>query len=102
MQQTLTKPKILVIRPPSSLDATTAIEFTQELAIAITQNNCSTLVVDLGQVKFLDSNGLMALVSGLKLAEKLKCRLRLCSITPAIKIIFELTQLDGIFELFDS
>jgi anti-sigma B factor antagonist len=102
MQQRLTKPKIVVIRPPSCLDATTAKKFTQELAIAITQDNCSTLVVDLGQVKFLDSTGLMALVSGLKLAEKLERRLRLCSISPAIKIIFELTQLDEIFEVFDS
>lgn len=102
MQQILAKPKIVVIQPPSSLNATTAIEFTQKVATAILQDNSSILLVDFEQVKFLDSTGLMALLSGLKLAEKLERRLSLCSISPAIKIIFELTQLDEVFEIFDS
>lgn len=102
MQQTLTEPKILVIRPPSSLDAITAMEFIQELTTVISQDNCSTLLINLERVEFLDSTGLMALLSGLKLAEKMQRRLNLCSVSPAVKMIFELTQLDKVFEIFES
>ncbi len=102
MQQILTKPKISVIRPLSSLDAITAMEFLQELTTVILQDSCSILLVNLEQVNFLDSIGLMALLSGLKLAKKLGRRLSLCSVSPQVKIIFELTQLDKVFEIFES
>jgi anti-sigma B factor antagonist len=55
--------------------------------------------VDLEQVESLDSAGLMALVSGVKLAQRLGLSLSLSSVSPTLKIIFELTQLDKVFEI---
>ncbi|MBD2447947.1 STAS domain-containing protein [Nostoc sp. FACHB-152] len=95
-------PKITVIRPQGKLNAVNALEFERDLTAALTQNNVSTLLVDLAMVESLDSAGLMALVSALKLAQKLGRSLKLCSVSPAIKIIFELTQLDGVFEFEDN
>ncbi len=93
--------KIAVIRLKRSLNAANALDFERELTTAIMQNDCATLLIDLEQVESLDSAGLMALVSGLKLAQRLGRHFSLCSVSPTIKIIFEVTQLDRVFEIFE-
>ena len=100
MQAVLKCPQITVIRPQGCLNASNALEFERDLTTALTQDDTSILVVDLAAVESLDSAGLMALVSGLKLAGSLGRSLRLSSVSPAIRIIFELTQLDQVFEIF--
>jgi anti-anti-sigma factor len=56
----------------------------------------------MSQVESLDSAGLIALVSALKQARQLQKRLCLFSVPPAIRILFELTQLDRAFEMVDE
>ncbi|BAY14439.1 anti-sigma-factor antagonist [Nostoc sp. HK-01] len=102
MQAVLECPKITVIRPQGKLNAVNALEFERDLTAALTPNDVSILLVDLAAVESLDSAGLMALVSALKLAQNLGQSLKLCSVSPALKIIFELTQLDGVFEFEDT
>jgi anti-sigma B factor antagonist len=102
MQVVLEFPKITVICPYACVNATNALEFERDLTTALAQNDTSILVVDLVAVESLDSAGLMALVSALKLAMKLGRTIRLCSVSPALRIIFELTQLDGVFEILES
>ncbi len=102
MQAVLECPKVAVIRPQGKINAANALEFERDLTTALTPNDVSILLVDLAAVESLDSAGLMALVSALKLAQNLGRSLKLCSVSPAIKIIFELTQLDGVFEFEDS
>ncbi len=102
MQAVLESPKITVIRPQSCLNAANALEFERDLTAVLTQDDISILVVDLAAVESIDSAGLMALVSALKLAQSLGRRFSLCGVSPAIKIIFELTQLDGVFEIIEG
>lgn len=99
MEALLECPKIAVIRPQGFLNATNALEFERDLTQALTQDDISILEVDLAAVESLDSSGLMALVSALKLAQSLERSFRLCSVSPSLRIIFELTQLDGVFEI---
>ncbi len=97
----LANPQVVVIRPLGCLNATKALDFEQLLTTVIEQGHCSALLVDLGQVKSLDSAGLMALMAALKKAQSLGRRLSLCCVSPTIKLIFELTQLDQAFEIFE-
>ncbi|MBD2430381.1 anti-sigma factor antagonist [Fischerella thermalis CCMEE 5268] len=100
MQAVLKNPTITVIRPQGSLNAANALEFQQDLTKALAQNTSSRLLVDLEQVEALDSAGLMALVSALKFAQDLGRQFSLCSVSPSIRIVFELTQLDKVFDIF--
>ncbi|MBD2299334.1 MULTISPECIES: STAS domain-containing protein [Nostocales] len=102
MQAVLECPKIAVIRLQGKLNAANALELERDLTTALTANDVAILLVDLAAVESLDSAGLMALVSALKLAQNLERGLRLCSVSPALKIIFELTQLDEVFEFADN
>ena len=102
MQAVLNYPKIAVLRPQGSLNAANALEFERDMTTALAQNGISILVVDLAAVESLDSAGLMALLSIHKLALSLGRGLQLSAIAPSIRIIFELTQLDRVFEILDG
>jgi anti-sigma B factor antagonist len=58
------------------------------------------LLVDLKDVRFIDSSGLGALVSGFKNATSSHGTLRLASLQPQVKSMFELTRLHRVFEIY--
>jgi anti-anti-sigma factor len=93
--------QLTIIQPSGHINASTAVEFKHKLTKAVAAEQDSVLV-DMSQVESLDSAGLMALVSALSLAQSLKRRFSICSVAPSIRIIFELTQLDEAFEIFES
>jgi anti-sigma B factor antagonist len=102
MPATLSYPKTAVICPQGSLNAVNAMDFQQDLMSVLQDPDNKALIVNLEQVESIDSAGLMALVSALRLAQKLGRCMSLCSVSPAIRIVFELTQLDRVFEISDS
>jgi anti-anti-sigma factor len=102
MQAILDNPKITIIRPNGSLNAVNAGKLEQELAAVLNQANDTIVLLDLEKVDFIDSAGLMALVSGVRKAKQLEKRLCFYSVCASHKIIFELTQLDRVFEIFDG
>jgi len=81
------------------LDASTATELTDRLTAAVESESASTVIVNMEKAESLDSAGLMALVSALRLAQRIGREFVLCSVSPAIRIIFELTQLDRVFDM---
>ena len=100
MPTTVNNPQIQIISPLASLNASNASGFEQELTTLLTQHTNTILLVDLEKVESIDSAGLMILVSGLKFAQKLGHRLVLGKVSPAVRIILEVTQLDQVFEIF--
>lgn len=102
MQSLLIRPQAAIIRPCGHLNAVNAAEFQQQLNTAVLSEQNNALVIDMSQVESLDSAGLMALVSTLNLAKANEKRLSLCSVSTSIRIVFELTQLDRVFEIFES
>jgi anti-anti-sigma factor len=95
-------PTITIIRPQGSINAANSLEFERDLTAVLTRGGSTVLLVDLEAIEFLDSAGLMALISALKVAQNLKWSFSLCSISPSLRIIFELTQLDKVFEIFEN
>lgn len=92
---------LTILQPSGHVNASNASEFQRQLTTAIASQQHSVLV-DMSRIESLDSAGLMALISALTLAQSLKRRFSLCGVTPSIQMIFELTQLDGAFEIFES
>ncbi len=92
--------QLTIIQPSGHINASNATEFQSQLTTAVASQK--PVLVDMHRVESLDSAGLMALVSALSLAQNLKRRFSLCCLAPSIRIIFELTQLDGAFEIYES
>ena len=93
---------ITVIQPQGHLNAANATEFRHQLTTAIATNPKAVVLVDMKQLDSMDSAGLMTLVSAFNLAQRQNQRFSLCALSPSIRIIFELTQLDRVFEIFES
>lgn len=91
----------LLIKSPAYLDAAGGMMFQQKVA-AIVPESYNLWVVDLGSVDFVDSAGLLALVSCLRLAREQGCDLVVCNLKATVRLLFEITQLDRIFQVFDS
>ncbi|MEO1428656.1 MAG: STAS domain-containing protein [Cyanobacteria bacterium J06633_8] len=102
MQTILESPKFTIIKPSNSITAANAHLLERKLTNVLRQNSHLNLLVDMQQVEFIDSCGLMALISSCKLAQSLEKRFSLCSVSSSLKIIIELTQLDNVFEIFES
>jgi anti-sigma B factor antagonist len=64
--------------------------------------DASEFVVDLRGVDFLDSAGVGVLVGLFKHARLRGGRARFCGLTPGVRTVLELIQLDRIFEIFDD
>lgn len=90
-----------ILQPPPRLDAVTGRVFYDKIA-ALVQGSQGLWVVDMTDVVFVDSQGLLSLVRGLRLAREERCRFVLCNVKPTVRLIFEITQLDRVFEIFEG
>lgn len=102
MQSVISPSLTNVVQPLGHINASNAKSFQRQLLDALASREYSSLLVDMGQVESLDSAGLMALVSALTQAQQVGKRFGLCGISPSIRIIFEMTQLDRAFRIFDN
>lgn len=102
MHATIASSQLTVIRPQGHLNAANAAEFGRQLTAMVASEIPKIVLVDMEKVESLDSAGLMVLVSGLSQAQQQNYQFSLCSLSPSIRIIFELTQLDRVFEMFES
>lgn len=89
-------------RPEGYLSAANASDFLERLTVEVRSSVDSALLVNMEAVEFMDSAGLMALIKAFRLAESLGRRFGICSIAPSVRIMFELTQLDKAFEIFED
>ena len=102
MPVTLNQSTVTVFKPQGHLNATNADAFRSQLIAVLSSPQDSILLVDLEQVQSVDSSGLMVFISALKQSRNLGRRFSLCSVPSAVKIVFELTQMDRVFEIFDD
>lgn len=92
---------IIVLTPTGRLDITTAWQFRLKLQECISRIS-PHVVVNLGHVNFIDSSGLTSLVAGMRDADKVKGSFRICNVHPEAKLVFEVTMMDSVFEIFDT
>lgn len=92
---------VIVLTPKGRLDITTAWQFRLKLQECIA-NLSPHVVVNLSQVNFIDSSGLTSLVAGMRDADKVKGSFRICSVHPEARLVFEVTMMDSVFEIFNT
>ncbi|BAZ67746.1 anti-sigma-factor antagonist [Fischerella sp. NIES-4106] len=92
---------VIVLTPTGRLDITTAWQFRLKLQECISKFS-RHVVVNLGQVNFVDSSGLTSLVAGMRDADKVKGSFRICNVHPEAKLVFEVTMMDTVFEIFET
>lgn len=92
---------MLVIVKEERLDAHNSEHLKQELSRLFGEGKTS-VVVDLKEVRFIDSSGLGALVSGFKNASSRQASIKLSSLQSQVKSMFELTRLHRVFDIYTT
>jgi anti-anti-sigma factor len=100
--ETVSAPLTLrVLRPVGLLDGNQAGGLRREVE-ALMQDDLDVVLVDLVDTSFIDSSGLGALVSALKIVRAAGRRMALCSPNAQIKMVFELSGMDQAFALYET
>ncbi|GLO76677.1 anti-sigma factor antagonist [Sulfitobacter pontiacus] len=82
------------------IDAAVARAFKEAMRDMI-EDGPPVVILDLGQVNFIDSSGLGAVVATLKLLLPDRS-LTLAGLTPSVDRVFRLTRMDSVFPLFPT
>jgi len=93
--------QVILITPTGRLDITTAWQFRLNLQDCISRVS-PHIVINLSQVNFIDSSGLTSLVAGMRDADKVQGSFRICSVHPEAKLVFEVTMMDSVFEIYET
>jgi anti-sigma B factor antagonist len=83
-----------------NLDASNVREF-KEAAQALMLDR-TRVVLDLSGVKFVDSSGLGALISCLRLLNGRRGDFRLCGLSRTVRALFELMRMHRVFNIHDT
>ncbi|HBL12580.1 MAG TPA: anti-sigma factor antagonist [Cyanobacteria bacterium UBA11162] len=94
-------PVVKIVQPSGILDGTKAGQFRQEIS-RLVESNVDIVLIDFQDVSFMDSSGLGALVLALKTVRAAGGKLFVCSVNEQIKMLFELTSMDRVFEIFPT
>ncbi len=93
--------KFEVIAPEGILDSTKAEEFRQKVD-AMLAEGVEVILIDLKDITFIDSSGLGTLVVILKKVRGIDRRLYICSINDQVRMLFELTSMDRVFNVYED
>lgn len=90
---------VLVVKPMENrIDASVAVDFKEKMAGFINAQN-DLLILDLSAVTFMDSSGLGAIVSSLKMLGR-KGDLVISGVHQTVMNMFKLTRMDRVFRIF--
>lgn len=92
---------VMMLVKEERLDAHNSGELKNQM-LSLFEEGKNHIVIDLQDVRFIDSSGLGALVSGFKNASARNGNLKLCGLQPQVKSMFELTRLHRVFEIFSG
>ena len=93
---------VTIVCPSGVLNAESASALERQLVSAAAAATGSELVVDMSRVESLDNSGLVSFMSALNAAKPLCAELSICAAPPAVRIVFELTQLDRLITMTDA
>ena len=88
----------LVATVRGEIHVSTAPEFSRRLNAALDRGR-TRVVLDLTEVRFIDSTGLSVLLSGLREVSRRQGQLALALSNPPVLRLFEITRLDTTFDI---
>ena len=92
---------IRVVRPTGVLDVTNCDRLRREI-MEVVDAGCHHVLVDCQNVTFMDSSGLAALVLASQKVREANSNLAICSINQQIEMLFALSSMDDIFDIYPS
>jgi anti-anti-sigma factor len=92
---------VKILEPAGILDSTKAEEFRQTVD-QLLQDGAEVILIDLKNISIIDRSGLGTLVVLLKKVRSLYRKLCICSINDQVRMLFELTNMDQVFDVYND
>lgn len=90
--------EVLVVKPEGDVDIYTSIKFKNEVVSSFEERNVDILI-DGSKLEYLDSTGLGALISLLKMVRETDNGITIENLKPNIRKLFNITELDKLFTI---
>ncbi|MDX9917487.1 MAG: STAS domain-containing protein [Gudongella sp.] len=87
-----------IFKPVGEIDIYTSSEFKEEILKSFEKRKAD-LVIDGRQLDYIDSTGLGALISLLKMLQDTEYKIFIDNIKPNIRKLFDITELDKLFNI---
>ena len=100
--QLTTKENVLLVRLSGELDHHEAENLKREWQIAMNENNVQHVILNMEQLSFMDSSGLGVILGRYKEVKQIGGEMVVCSISPAVKRLFDMSGLFKIIRLEES
>ncbi|MDL4840739.1 anti-sigma F factor antagonist [Aquibacillus rhizosphaerae] len=97
-----TKENVLLVRLSGELDHHAAENLKKEWQIAMREKNAQHVILNLEQLSFMDSSGLGVILGRYKEVKQAGGEMVVCSISPAVKRLFDMSGLFKIIRLEES
>lgn len=91
---------ILVVVPGDHLDASNTDEFKTAMQPVLDEHKM--VLLDIGELQFVDSSGLGAILSCLRKLTTKEGDLKLCNMTKQVRLLFELVRMHRIIDVFNN
>ncbi|HAR46684.1 MAG: hypothetical protein A2X56_00515 [Nitrospirae bacterium GWC2_57_13] len=94
----------MLMKIRGDVDMSTSPDVRGKIAEAFRQIDAGSkaVLIDLSQVRYMDSSGIATLVEAMQNCMKRSLRLRLVDLSPPVRDIFELARLSSVFEIYAS
>jgi anti-sigma B factor antagonist len=90
----------VAVVPVEELDASNVGEFKRDMAPILEAQR--ELVLNLRRLRFVDSSGMGAILSCLRLLSAKGGDLKLCGMSPQVRSVFELVRMHRIFDIYPT
>lgn len=90
---------VKIVQPSGILDGISVNQLRREISDLV-EKGADIVLVDFQDVTFMNSSGLGALVSTLKVVRSAGSELFICSLSDQLRMIFQLTKMDRVFKTF--
>lgn len=87
-----------ILSPRGDVDMSRAPSFREHVRVA-QQAKPKRVVIDMGEVDYMDSSGLATLVEAMRNGKGLGVELVLCGLNPKVRAIFEIARLHQFFSI---
>ncbi len=92
---------VFVLAPTGRLDSANARSFEERVLAALEQGE-SALLIDFGNLDYISSAGLRVLLMGAKRLQQSGGTIALCTLSPSIREVFEISGFLTIFAVHDD
>ncbi len=93
--------KHVIVKLSGRLDITQSDEVESQLAKDVLSGE-GDIIIDLGSISYISSSGIRIFVGMVRELNKQGRKLKLCSITPPVKKVFDVVELLDLFDVYDD